>query len=149
MLNESELTRIQNEPTLDDVPRLVEEIGRLQKFISDYGARVTEKMDLIDEGRIQLEAENERLVTAKGLMSIERDACVALVARLALVQGHRTGLAPANAVVVDLPSGQVSWQLQESEAHLLDGLPSYTEQVEEVSLAENYRRVMNPGIGQN
>jgi hypothetical protein len=147
MLTQEQISQMKALPTLDAVPVLVAEIERLQKFVRDYSATVTQKIDLIDQNRELLEGENQRLLTAKEIMSIERDACVALVAKLALVSGNRAGIGRENAVIVDLPSGQVSWQIQESEAHLVEGLPSYTDQIEEIPLEENYRRVMNPGIG--
>jgi hypothetical protein len=147
MLTQDELHRIRTQGTAESIAPLVAEIERLQKFVVDYGDSVTLKLDSLEENRGLLEAENQRLLTAKQMMRLERDACVALLSRIALVQGLSVGAAPAHTAVVELPNGQVSWQIAESESHLLSGLPPYTNPVEELSIEELYSRVMNPGIG--
>ncbi len=133
-------------PSSQDTAVLQAEIDRLQSFIREYGESVTRKLDSIEECSTQLEAENQRLITAKETMRIERDACISLLAKLALAQGLTVGATEDNSIVVELPSGQVSWKIAESETHLLDGLPVYTQTVQELELQETYTRVMNPGI---
>ncbi len=147
MLTQDQLNEIRGKPTLENVSKLILEVERLQRFVLDYGKTVTEKLDRIDETRVQMEAENTRLVRAKEVILTERDMCLGLIAQLAVVQGIKAGVAPHNVLVVELPRGQVSWQLKDSEAHLLAGLPPYVDPIEVLTLQENYSRVMNPGIG--
>lgn len=65
---------------------------------------------------------------------IERNQCVALIARMALELGGRTVFVTKtaiegwdqewhNCVYIYLPTGQVSWHFHDCEAHLFDDLP--------------------------
>lgn len=65
----------------------------------------------------------------------ERNQCVALIARMALVMGLRAGTARTaiegwsddwhGCVYIDLPTGQVSWHFHDSQDYLFMGLPPY------------------------
>jgi len=66
---------------------------------------------------------------------LERNRCVAALARMALALGQRAGRAktaidgwdPAwhGCIYIDLPTGQVSWHYHESQSDLFTGLPEY------------------------
>jgi len=146
MLTDYELNEIGNNATQEEVIKLVSEVKRLRQYTLDYNASISQKIDTIEENMLLLEAENQRLLFAKGIVYVERDACIGLIAQLAMGHGFRAGTAPGNKVVVDLPSGQVSWEFNETEAHLFSELPPYPNLVEELPIEETYRRVMNPGL---
>lgn len=81
----------------------------------------------------------------------ERNRCVALIARMALVLGWQAGIRPHegdlfdegwnNVVMVDLPTGQVSWHYHDREAHLFADLPAYAGRWDGHDTPEKYRRV--------
>lgn len=147
---DQEIEQRRNEQTgEDDRANLVSEIERLKLYIRDYGSSVSAKLLAIEEEMGQLEEENSRLVLVKRSVSAERDTCINLLCQLAASRGLKVGASPENRVVVDLPSGQVSWDVNPSEAHLFAWLPPYPDapgSIEELTIEENYRRVMNPGI---
>lgn len=142
----ADLERVRAEFTPEAFTLLVDEVERLQAFVKSYGDEVTGKLDLLEDCRVKLEAENQRLLVARDVMRIERDAVVALAARLAHANGYKAGITGQSGVAVELPSGQVSWLLDETEAHLLEGLPEFQGAIEPNELEETYRRVMNPGL---
>lgn len=82
---------------------------------------------------------------------LERNRCVALIARMALASGWRAGIARTaiegwsadwhGCVYVDLPTGQVSWHYHDSQAHLFADLPAYTGAWDGHDTPEKYRRV--------
>lgn len=82
---------------------------------------------------------------------LERNRCVALIARMALATGWRAGVARTaiegwsadwhGCVYVDLPTGQCSWHFHDSQAHLFAGLPAYTGAWDGHDTPEKYRRV--------
>jgi hypothetical protein len=85
---------------------------------------------------------------------LERDQLVALAARMARALGWRVGLRVhepypdptwepdwCNVVLIDLPTGQVSWHYHDSERPLFDGLPPYPSAWDGHSTAEKYLRV--------
>ncbi len=104
------------------------------------------RLDVIETDMNRMTAENLRLLSEKESVYVERDSCIALMVQIAIKQGFNAGLVDGNIVVLDLPSGQVSWDFAESEAHLFEMLPAYTKPLEEISIGEKYRRVMNPEI---
>ena len=104
------------------------------------------KLNRIEDNMNRLLAENEKLIILRDAAYVERDACVALAARLAQAQGMTVGVVGTETVVVELPSGQVSWEFGASEAHLFEMLPPYTGEIEVLEPVDQYRRVMNPGI---
>ena len=148
MLTNFELHKMQQSPTADDVPVLVSEVERWQEYVLKYNDGINQQLNSIEQDIAQMESENDRLLTLKNSLSVERDACTGLIAQLAHSKGLRVGVAPGNRVVVELPSGQVSWNFEESEAHLFEGLPAWdsTIEIEELSIVEKYRRVMNPAL---
>lgn len=127
-------------------PDTTNELEELKQYVRDYNATITAKMDGLEENLTAFEEENSRLRTLKDCLSVERDSCIGLIARLAQQAGYKVGKTTASTVAVDLPSGQVSWQYEASEAHLFEGLPDYEGTIEELDIIEKYRRVMNPGI---
>ena len=147
MLTNTELNQIRtqssdNETTL----KLVSEIERLKNYVADYTSKVNSKVDAIEKDLGHMEAENNALLSSKEIAYVERDACIGLLVQFAVKSGLSAGTAPGNMVIVDLPSGQVSWEYNESESHLFSGLPAYENKIEAMPLEEKYRRVMNPGI---
>lgn len=121
---------------------------------------------LRDELRHSHDRENDRASmeasirkTARQLRSqkdgayAERNRCVALIARLALLLGWRAGVGQHPAedtawdadwrtiVFVDLPTGQASWHLHDSHRGLVEGLPAYEGRWDGHSTDEKYRRL--------
>jgi hypothetical protein len=82
---------------------------------------------------------------------LERNRCVALIARMALAMGLNAGLARTaiegwsddwhGCVYVELPTGQTSWHFHDSQAHLFAGLPPYIGSWDGHDTPEKYRRV--------
>ena len=82
---------------------------------------------------------------------LERNRCVALIARMALAMGLRAGTARTaiegwdeawhGVVYIDLPTGQASWHYHDSQAHLFANLPAYTGTWDGHDTPEKYRRV--------
>jgi hypothetical protein len=146
MITETELSQMEANLNHEDIPRLISEIKRLKQYVHDYSNSVSHKIDAIEQNMILLENENSRLLSVKDVGYIERDVCIGLLASLAQAKGFRAGTVSDKFVVIDLPAGQVSWEYQSTEAHLFSGLPSYPDPIDEISIEEKYRRVMNPGI---
>ena len=85
----------------------------------------------------------------------ERDRLVALVAHMARGFGWNAGLGRhvdklgeppweddwRNIVFIDMPAGQVSWHVHDSEMHLFEGLPPYPDPWDGHTTAEKYDRV--------
>jgi hypothetical protein len=106
------------------------------------------------------EARREEAERAKDGAYRERDQVVALVARMALALGWRTGLRRhqpdpdptwdedwKNVVAIDLPAGQVTWHFHDSERPLFHSLPPYPGSWDGHDTAEKYRRVNASGAG--
>ena len=82
---------------------------------------------------------------------MERNRCVALVARMALALGLRAGVARTaiegwsedwhGCVYIDLPTGQASWHFHDSQAALFTGLPAYDGKWDGHTTPEKYERV--------
>lgn len=80
-------------------------------------------------------AELAEMEARKDAAYLERNRCVALVARMALALGRQAGIARTaiegwsadwhGCVYIDLPTGQASWHFHDSQAHLFAGLPPY------------------------
>jgi hypothetical protein len=100
------------------------------------------------------DAQTRDLQAEKDAAYRERDRVVALVARMAISLGWRAGLrshepdpdptwdeAWKNVVLIDLPSGQVSWHYHDSERPLFASLPPYPDHWDGHDTAEKYRRV--------
>jgi hypothetical protein len=86
----------------------------------------------------------------------ERDKCVSLLARMALKLGYTAGIGThlgedwdelwRHVIYIDLPNGQVSWHIPDSETPLFDFLPQYEGKWDGHTTAEKYERVVNPGF---
>ena len=146
MLTENDLNQMKTQANHEDVVKLINEVERLKQYVKNYNASVSQKVDTIESDMVQLEAENQRLISAKEAVYVERDACLGLIAQLALANGLVAGTAAQNQIVVYLPSGQVSWEFNESESYLFEALPPYPTSIETIGIEEKYRRVMEPGI---
>ncbi len=107
---------------------------------------INNKLTELEHDMNRLIAENARLQRERDSSYVELDSCLGLVMRLAVAHGLTAGVANGNLVVLDLPSGQVAWPFEESEAHLFEQLPVYEKPIEEMDAIEKYRRVMNPDI---
>ncbi len=82
----------------------------------------------------------------------ERNLCVALIARMALASGLHAGTKQHPAedasweddwrtiLLIDLPTGQVSWHFHDSELELLEGLPGYQGQWDGHDTPTKYER---------
>ena len=67
---------------------------------------------------------------------LERNRCVALIAKMTIALGYTAGIRTTeidgwdpewhNCVFIDLPTGQVSWHYHDRDADLFAGLPPYT-----------------------
>jgi hypothetical protein len=104
-----------------------------------------------DGEEITREARIVGLEQAKDGAYAERNACVAVIARLALDRGWSVGLSDhdgpgpldpdwLNVVVIDLPTGQVSWHFHKNELPLFSWLPRYSGTWDGHSTAEKYAR---------
>ena len=132
---------------------LLDEVVRLSTFTEEYSSKVSKKLDGLEQDMLNLEKENDRLRKINVSTYFERDACIGLIARMALLNGIKVGTGKftdggqsQNRVVIDLPSGQVSWEYLESEAHLFESLPPYNGAIENQTESVTYTRVMNPNI---
>jgi len=106
------------------------------------------------ESVARLTSERHEAVAAKDNAYRERDMCVALIARGAAALGYRVGLGQHNPldiaweqdwrtiVFVDLPTGQVSWHIHDSERPWFEDFPTYDSEWDGHDTAEKYRRVM-------
>lgn len=96
--------------------------------------------------------ELEQAQIGKDLAYKERDMCVALVACLARAQGYRVGIRRheggtwdddwRNVVMIDLPTGQVSWHVHDSEMAWFAWLPAYPDEWDGHHTDEKYQRVL-------
>lgn len=84
----------------------------------------------------------------------ERNKCISLIARMALKLGYRAGIKQdieaedgwKHTIYVDLPNGQVSWHIPDSELPLFGFLPEYEGEWDGHQTPEKYERVLNPGL---
>lgn len=84
---------------------------------------------------VPLDTAIQQLQEQKDGAYLERNRCVAALARMAIALGQRAGRAktaidgwdPAwhGCIYIDLPTGQVSWHYHESQSGLFTGLPEY------------------------
>jgi len=108
----------------------------MSKLVTDYAAAAAALQ--------QMEAQKDGAY-------LERNRCAALIARMALANGWRAGVARTaiegwsadwhGCVYVDLPTGQTSWHFHDSQAHLFAGLPAYPDAWDGHDTPEKYRRV--------
>ena len=107
---------------------------------------VDQRLHVIETDMQALLMENRRLVAERESVYVELDSWVSLIAKLAHTKGLIVGLVSPTRVAIELPSGVVSFEFAESEAHLYEELPPYGKPLEMIENAENYRRIMNPGF---
>lgn len=105
--------------------------------------QINSKLNEIESDMEKLVTENRRLIDARNGVYVELDTCVSLIAKFANKCGYSVGTAPGNIIVIDLPSGQVSWEFGAEEAHLFDTFGPYEKPIEDISAQEKYARVMN------
>lgn len=95
------------------------------------------------------------LVAAKDNAYAERDRCLVLMALMAQRLGLKVGMgidpkadSPewASVLFIDLPAGQVSWHIHESETSWFYFVGAYDGEWDQHTTDEKYRRVMEPGI---
>lgn len=103
----------------------------------------------------QMLGEINRLRAQKDGAYSERNKCVAGLARMALALGLTAGLGRhsnlddsweddwRNIVFIDLPSGQVSWHIHDSELPQFEFLPPYEKPWDGHSTEEKYQRVIS------
>ena len=148
MLTTNELSRLREkviETKNEESLVLLTEVESLNKEAWDYKNVVLRKLTTLEEDMNRLVTENARLLSLRDSAEVERDACVGLLVQLAVANGIKAGV-KGNQVIVDLKSGQVSWEFAESESHLFENLPEYKNPVEVLEIGEKYRRVMNPSL---
>lgn len=89
----------------------------------------------------------------------ERDKCLVLMAKMAQELGLNVGIGlhvdePGqewesdwrNILFIDLPAGQVSWHIHNSEAHWFYFVGSYCKPWDGHTTEEKYQRVLEPGL---
>jgi hypothetical protein len=119
--------------------------------VSSAGLRLTEIAAL----RIScLERELADMKARKDAAYLERNECVALLARMALKLGWAAGLTRTaidgwsddwhGCVYIDLPAGQVSWHYHDSHANLFVDLPPYVRAWDGHDTPLKYARVRAP-----
>ncbi len=95
-------------------------------------------------------AKERALELAKDGAYLERNKCVALIARMALTMGLKAGRAKTaiegwsedwhGCIYIDLPAGQVSWHFHDSQLSLFIDLPHYSGSWDGHDTPEKYRR---------
>jgi hypothetical protein len=93
----------------------------------------------------------DELQEQKDAAYLERNQCVALIARMAVALGRRVCVTKTaidgwsedwhGCIYIDLPTGQVSWHFHDSQAYLFNGLPTGSETWDGHATPEKYRRV--------
>lgn len=93
----------------------------------------------------------EDMEARKDAAYLERNQCVALVARMAVAMGLPVAVTNTaiegwsedwhGCIYICLPTGQVSWHFHDSHAHLFAGLPQHSEEWDGHDTQEKYRRV--------
>jgi len=101
----------------------------------------------------ELQAKLNEAVAAKDQAYSERNQCVALIAKLAAQQGYTIGMGKhdpkdynweddwRNIVYIDLPTGQISWHIHDSELELFSQLPPYANGWDGHSTDEKHQRM--------
>ena len=95
----------------------------------------------------------QELKVGKDAAYLERNRCVALIARMALAMGLKAGRAVTaiegwsedwhGCVYVELPTGQVSWHFHNSQLSMFAFLPPYNTVWDGHDTAEKCRRTAN------
>lgn len=162
MLNADQFTALKSRVESSETPEaeirldsvtLLSEVLRLTSLTQSLAAEASAKLTSLEEDLVRIDQDNGRLRATTQSTYLERDACIGLLARLAVSLGMTAGRIGSETehglekrVVIDLPSGQVSWEYLEPEAHLFEWLPVYEGSVEERSVQDTYITIMNPGL---
>lgn len=97
--------------------------------------------------------EIERLIAQKDMAYAERNKCVALIARMSLALGLKAGIGQhtkedtsweddwRNIIFIELPTGQVSWHIHDSDVPMFLFLSSYDAPWDGHSTELKYERV--------
>ncbi len=95
--------------------------------------------------------EVQELRDKKDAAYLERNQCVALIARMAVAMGLPVAVTKTaiegwsedwhGCIFIGLPTGQVSWHFHDSQAHLFEGLPHREQAWDGHDTPEKYRRV--------
>lgn len=105
--------------------------------------------------------EYESVILQKDAAYAERNKCISLIARMAIALGLEAGLGKhdendktweadwRNIVFVDLPSGQVSWHVHNSDMPMFEFLGEYDKQWDGHTTEEKYRRVLSARFNEN
>jgi hypothetical protein len=108
--------------------------------------------------KAELKKQVASLIVTKDAVYEERQKCISLIARMAIALGLTAGLGKheesdlswekdwCNIVYIDLPSGQVSWHIHDSDLPLFSFLPSYDRPWDGHSTEEKYNRVTEPKL---
>lgn len=93
----------------------------------------------------------DALEAAKDGAYLERNQCVALIARMAIVLGLPVAVTKTaidgwsedwhGCIYITLPTGQVSWHFHDSQADLFAGLPQMLEEWDGHDTPKKYQRV--------
>lgn len=124
--------------------------------VAEIGASVLELGREVERLRAELTrvtTERDAMEQRKDDVYLERNQCVALIARMAIALGYWAGTAKTaiegwsedwhGCVYIDLPTGQVSWHYHDSQAHLFGWLPPYCAEWDGHDTPEKYRRVLD------
>lgn len=147
--------RIGDEPGWEDKFQIRTLLQYLEE--NDYNhALVTQNGILMSTGTM---TEYEASLIQKDAAYAERNKCVALIARMAIALGLTAGLGKQhseedkdweadwrNIVFVDLPSGQVSWHIHDSDLPMFEFLGQYNGVWDGHTTEEKYSLVLNPGL---
>jgi len=90
-----------------------------------------------------------RIEEEKNAAYTERNMCVALIARLAEMLGYKVGIKVdpneeagwQHIIFIDLPNGQLSWHIHDSELENFPGLPEYIAAWDGHTTEEKYQRI--------
>lgn len=130
------------------------QIRTVLKYLEENGynhALVTQDGILMSDGAM---TEYEAALVQKDAAYAERNKCVALVARMAIAMGLAAGLGRheesdqswdddwRNIVFINLPSGQVSWHIHDSDLPMFEFLGQYDGQWDGHTTEEKYSRVL-------
>lgn len=126
---------------------LIERLRKLRSLLLSVGPHAMDHVYNVDEAVDALSRAQEE----KDGAYLERNQCVALIAKMALSLGLKAGTARTaiegwsedwhGCVYIDLPAGQVSWHYHDSQAHLFADLPAYDGAWDGHDTPEKYRRV--------
>ena len=99
--------------------------------------------------------ERAKLIADKNMAYTERDKCLVLMALMAQRLGLKVGIGLdpkadtsewASVLFIDLPAGQVSWHIHESETAWFYFVGAYGGQWDGHTTDEKYERVLTPGL---